>query len=631
MNFTSNFMRYLNKVCCALIFLFFQQMARAQPRVNVDSVKTDSINKILKKETKNIGTFRTYLQKLDTLSNDEFIVKEAIANWLISNSDTREYAGIKIEAQQLLGRAYYHTGNYVLAHDYLNKVLATSKEDDYFETKSKALEAQAQVFYQTEQPEKQKEYILKNLAYSKKNNYKQGIAVANENYTSILQDNDYQTGKDTFNMILNAENESIKIWKELKDTGKIIHVIISKGQAYADYHFFDTGINIVLSAKEYFTNRNKESSVYYNFILGKIYFNKAKTNNNNATDYKNAIKYFEICIPLAQQFKNKKQEAWCYDWLSASYKFLGNYQQAYKYLEKYSYLNDGMVNEENFKKITSVEHKYETEKKDKEIVTLESKTKQKATLNKILIGAAAALVFIGFLGYRNFRSKQQIQQQIITELEKEKQLHAVDAMLKGQEEERGRLAKDLHDGLGGMLSGVKMSFSNMKENMIMDASNTDAFEKSITQLDNTITELRKVAHNLMPEALVKFGLKNAVEDFCRSMELSSKTKIICEQLGSDRDLGNSANVNVYRIVQELVNNAIKHAQASQILVQLTKSSDKVLLTVEDDGKGFDINTLENATGIGYINLKQRVAYLNGKMDIETKPSQGTAVNIELTA
>ena len=171
----------------------------------------------------------------------------------------------------------------------------------------------------------------------------------------------------------------------------------------------------------------------------------------------------------------------------------------------------------------------------------------------------------------------------------------------------------------------------MKENLIMDAENTVAFERSISLLDNTITELRKVAHNLMPEALAKFGLKNAVEDFCQSMQRSSNIKIICEQLGTERDLGNSANVNVYRIIQELVNNAIKHAQASQILVQLTKSSDKVLLTVEDDGKGFDINTLENATGIGYINLKQRIAYLNGKLDIETKPSQGTAVNIELTA
>ena len=171
----------------------------------------------------------------------------------------------------------------------------------------------------------------------------------------------------------------------------------------------------------------------------------------------------------------------------------------------------------------------------------------------------------------------------------------------------------------------------MKENMIMDAANTAVFERSITQLDNTIAELRKVAHNLMPEALVKFGLKTAVTDFCQSMQLSSKIKIICEQLGSERDLGNSANVNVYRIIQELVNNAVKHAQANQVLVQLTTSVNKVLITVEDDGKGFNIEDIEKAAGIGYTNLKHRVAYLNGKIDINSKPNEGTSVNIELAA
>ena len=346
--------------------------------------------------------------------------------------------------------------------------------------------------------------------------------------------------------------------------------------------------------------------------------------NTKSSLLNESAKYLKRALSIAQNKNNGLDIYNASGNLAELLSLKGDYKGAFEYLIMSDTYKDSIFSQKNKNAIAKVEA-------EKEVLQLQERNKQKSTLNKILIGAAAALIFIGFLGYRNFRSKQKIQQQQITELEKEKQLQTVDAMLKGQEEERGRLAKDLHDGLGGMLSGVKMSFSNMKENMIMDASNTAAFEKSIVQLDNTITELRKVAHNLMPEALVKFGLKNAVEDFCRSMELSSKTKIICEQLGSDRNLGNSANVNVYRILQELVNNAVKHAQASQILVQLTKSSDKVLITVEDDGKGFDINTLENSTGIGYINLKQRIAYLNGKMDIETKPSQGTAVNIELTA
>lgn len=169
----------------------------------------------------------------------------------------------------------------------------------------------------------------------------------------------------------------------------------------------------------------------------------------------------------------------------------------------------------------------------------------------------------------------------------------------------------------------------MKENVVMDAANTSAFEKSLDQLDRTITELRKVAHNLMPEALVRFGLRSAVKDFCKSIQLSSNTDIICEQFGTERELGNVADVNVYRIIQELVNNAILHGQATQILVQLTKTDERVLITVEDDGKGFEPNALEKISGMGLANIRSRVNYFNGSMDIESKPGEGTIVNIEL--
>ena len=169
----------------------------------------------------------------------------------------------------------------------------------------------------------------------------------------------------------------------------------------------------------------------------------------------------------------------------------------------------------------------------------------------------------------------------------------------------------------------------MKDNMIMDHEQVVAFEKSIAQLDSTIDELRKVSHNLMPEALVKFGLKSAVKDFCDSVQ-DTNTRIICEQLGVERELGNKGDVNVYRIIQELVSNAIRHARASQVLVQLTKTPQKVMVTVEDNGKGLDQQQLVRSKGIGLINIKHRVNYLSGEIEINSKPGDGTTVNIELT-
>lgn len=316
----------------------------------------------------------------------------------------------------------------------------------------------------------------------------------------------------------------------------------------------------------------------------------------------------------------------------------GNPAAAYQALHQATILNESVLAETNIKQAATLAAIYENNKKEKEIAQLETDkkiqsatVKQKTLLNTIFIITIAGLLITGLALYGSFKTKQKLERQKITQLEREKQLMAVEAMLKGQEEERARLAKDLHDGLGGMLSGVKISFSNMKENMIMDAANVEAFEKSIKQLDNTIEELRKVSHNLMPEALVKFGLKSAVKDFCGSMQSSGNVKIICEQLGVERELGSIADVNVYRIVQELVNNAVKHSGAGQILVQLTKTPNKVLITVEDDGKGFEVSILEKSAGIGFANIKYRVNYLNGTIELHSAPGDGTTVNIELIA
>jgi two-component system NarL family sensor kinase len=319
------------------------------------------------------------------------------------------------------------------------------------------------------------------------------------------------------------------------------------------------------------------------------------------------------------------------------YNKIGRQSDAYRALERATVLNDSVLTEANIRQANTLSAIYENDKKEHAIAQLETDKKiqqasvrQEALLNIIFIITIVALLLLGVVSWLNLKNKRKLQRQKIAELEKEKQLMGIEAMLKGQEEERSRLAKDLHDGLGSMLSGVKISFSNMKENVIMDAANTRAFEKSLDQLDKTIAELRKIAHNLMPEALVRFGLRSAVKDFCESIQLSGNTDIICEQFGMERELGNIADVNVYRIIQELVNNAVIHGQATQVLVQLTKTPEKVLIAVEDNGKGFELSTLEKVSGIGLTNIRSRCNYFNGLLDIESRPGEGTIVNIELT-
>ena len=345
-----------------------------------------------------------------------------------------------------------------------------------------------------------------------------------------------------------------------------------------------------------------------------------------------ALKALEICQKNKLEDFSKK----VYLSLNNIEAALGNFALSDKYYNKLDSLNTAQLNTDIAENVQDLEKKYETEKKDNEILKLNVANAQKSTQNKILIGLTFGLLALAFLGYRNFKNRQEIaiqqqtlQQQKITELEKDKQLQSIDSMLKGQEDERNRIAKDLHDGLGGMLSGVKMSFMNMKENLIMSSENVSIFERSISQLDNTISELRKIAHNLMPEALVRFGLNDAIKDFCTSMTTATHINIVYESMGETRELDNTANVYIYRIIQELVNNAIKHGQPNQVFVQLTTTPNKILITVEDDGKGLKINELATSKGIGISNIKHRVNYFKGLLEFDAKSPNGTVVNIEL--
>jgi two-component system, NarL family, sensor kinase len=276
-----------------------------------------------------------------------------------------------------------------------------------------------------------------------------------------------------------------------------------------------------------------------------------------------------------------------------------------------------------------LEAKYETEKKSEKIVQQENQLRQKSLINYLLAGAGVGLLIIFLLTYRTYTQKQKLQQQRIRELETEKQLTAIEAVLQGEEQERTRLAQDLHDGLGGMLSGIKYSFNTMKENLIMTPENQQAFARSMDMLDSSIKEMRTVAHNLMPEALVKFGLDTALKDYCHDIQKSGALQVQYQSIGLEgATLAQTTAITVYRIVQELITNTLKHASAKTAIVQITKSDKLISVTVEDDGKGFDTALLKLSKGIGWTNIQHRTDFLKGKLDVNSGYGKGTSVHIE---
>jgi signal transduction histidine kinase len=350
-----------------------------------------------------------------------------------------------------------------------------------------------------------------------------------------------------------------------------------------------------------------------------------------------ALNYLQKALAQARQYKYLPKVKFILKDLASYYASTGKYKQAFALSQNLNAFSDSLVALQNHNRLLLNEARYQAREKEGKISALEKTTaRQSATIrqqniwNYLLTAAAIALGLILFLSYRTYKQKQQLHQQRISQLETEKQLLAAASLIAGEEKERSRLAKDLHDGLGGLLSGIKFSFQHMKENLVLTPENQLAFERSMDMLDSSIRELRSVAHNMMPEALVKFGLDAALRDFYNSVNESGAHTISYQSFQLDEPaISQQMATGIYRIVQELVNNAIKHANAKQVLVQLSQQGRQLTITVEDDGTGFDTSTLKQKGGMGWSNIYSRVNYLQGKVDIRSGPGEGTSVYIEM--
>src|SRR5690606_26862863 len=255
----------------------------------------------------------------------------------------------------------------------------------------------------------------------------------------------------------------------------------------------------------------------------------------------------------------------------------------------------------------------------------------KEKINKYNISLIIVFLLVALLllsAYKQ-RSKSLRQNTVLYtfSLEKERQsirISTLNAMLDGQEKERGRMARDLHDGLGGLLSSTKISLSQLTQQVTLPIKND--LQKSLKQLDNAVEELRRVAHNLMPDLLIRYGLQEALKDYAVRMS-NEKLEVDVQVLHYNNDLDKDGQICVYRMIKELVNNAIKHACATQILIQVVQEEDAYYLTIEDDGKGFDVQQIKGNQSAGIHNIQSRIDFLKGKFQIYSEQQIGTSVEI----
>jgi signal transduction histidine kinase len=304
--------------------------------------------------------------------------------------------------------------------------------------------------------------------------------------------------------------------------------------------------------------------------------------------------------------------------------FLNDTTNSIKYFNKYLIISENRTKKELLQFEEESEIKYQTKQKELQISELKKKEQLYYVIVFITIVLLLSLIIIFILFRKRMIQKRQIAEQKNILLEQEKNLIATQSVLVGETTERSRLAKDLHDGLGGILSALKINLYDMKKGMSMEASDVVRFNKALDLLETSTMELRRVSHNLMPESLALFGLKAALTDYCNSFE----NKVIFHFFGDDIRIDKTVESSVYRIIQELVNNAIKHANAKQINVQLIIEDNRVNISVQDDGIGFDTTKMEALKTSGIKNVYNRVyALKNGQIDFDSSINKGTEITI----
>ena len=331
----------------------------------------------------------------------------------------------------------------------------------------------------------------------------------------------------------------------------------------------------------------------------------------------------EEALNAAKQYNLQEVELECYNLYSCMASARHDFRNYVSYKEKADSVKNMMVSEKTRMYAKEMEAKYETEKKELKIISLEEQHHFFILLSistgMVLVLGLAALFFM----WRFTVQKRRLAEQQIKQLQQEKQLIATQAVLDGETQERARLARDLHDGLGSMLTGVKLNLELLKNSVVLNPDEVKYFDNAMSILGNSTLEMRRIAHHLMPDALSRYGLKAALTDFCTDFPIIEFVWFGSVERLDDHQL----EVMIYRIIHELVNNALKHSGATKIGMNVMHDADYIAFTVYDNGCGFDKE--QQTKGMGLQNIRERVSACNGRLDINTNVDKGTEVNVEL--
>ncbi len=531
-------------------------------------------------------------------------LKKAIEDYTLAIENFGKKDSIYVaDAYLFRGQAYSSMGKFVPAgenFDMAYKIFEALKDYEYMAHAQQGTITMFSMNGFFEKAKLEREKLIAKMESLGRKEY-----VATEQYNQAL---DYKKVGDSKNQLSSLLEAVSNISPEMK--GSTIHIGILSGLAeyYSTHIEYEKAATALREIETYKEKIEKDSYAKLMYCDAKATFLNTMGDSNLALSFANSKLETAINVGYGEEIMDS------YLLLSGIYENLGNYKSSLEFKKKYQSKKDSLYNTTSANALAYYQTLYETEKKENELISKNSSIKLLEKDNEafrkfiIFIIVAFLLTFGLILLYRNqlhLKKKKTLQEEFSQEL------------LASQENERKRISKDLHDGLGQQLLVIK--------NKLIASGNTEAKK----MVDATIEEVRTISRDLYPFQLQELGITNAIKHTITQIDENTSLFISSEIENIDNLFTPDQEVNIYRIVQESLSNTLKHANAEASKISVKKVADQVIISIRDNGNGFDFSEkLKNIKSLGLKTLLERTKFLNGTMKIQSKKQDGTLLEFQ---
>ena len=425
------------------------------------------------------------------------------------------------------------------------------------------------------------------------------------------------TGEKRFDEALKVSREAFAISRLADDNFLRYHGYYCYGYVLSAMNRMDSAVLLLRQSLEYANASNADYSIFAGTQALAMALGKQGAYKEEIALLENA--YRGIPQDWALKYKSDIEEE-----LANAYFKTGDYKAAYQHLENRFNFSDSVIKIANNNIIAEKETRYQTAQKEKELAQKQLLLEKSRRYIVYALAFSVVVLLMAALIFLYYRNKRRLHQSQLQSLQKEKEIQLLQALMQGEEKERSRIARDLHDGVAGMLAAVKMHLSTSEGDI-----DSGSYAKAVELLNEATAEVRKTSHNLMPEVLLQQGLDKALQHYCANIS-STSLQVHYYFVGEEQRYIDSFELSVYRIVQELLNNVFKHSRATEATVQLSIQDMVLSLSIEDNGIGLSKQAAGSSGGMGLESLKRRIRALNGNMELNTEEGVGVNAYLEFS-